>query len=139
MKIRPHGLSFLLAGLLGLAGAGARAAQSPSAAIHASTELTAGIQETVLPNGLKVLTKEVHNAPVVSFSVRDKVGSRNEHEGITGVSHLLEHMMFKGTKKLGLGISPGSSSVNGASFNATPITTGPTTTRPLRPTASNWR
>ncbi len=56
------------------------------------------IRETTLPNGLKVITKEVHAAPVVSFMVWYKVGSRNEQLGKTGLSHLLEHMQFKGTK-----------------------------------------
>ena len=49
-----------------------------------AASLTAGVQETVLPNGLTVLVKEVRSAPVVSFSVWYRVGSRNEHTGITG-------------------------------------------------------
>ena len=57
--------------------------------------------EKVLPNGLKVLLKEEHKAPVVTFQIWYKVGSRNERLGTTGLSHLLEHMMFKGTKKYG--------------------------------------
>jgi zinc protease len=57
--------------------------------------------EKVLPNGLKVLLKEEHKAPVVTFQIWYKVGSRNERLGRTGMSHLLEHMMFKGTKKHG--------------------------------------
>jgi zinc protease len=56
------------------------------------------VRETILPNGLKVLTKEVHTAPVVSFNIWYKVGSRNEVPGKTGISHFLEHMQFKGTK-----------------------------------------
>jgi len=59
------------------------------------------VTEKVLPNGLKVLLKEEHKAPVVTFQVWYKVGSRNEKLGTTGMSHLLEHMMFKGTKKYG--------------------------------------
>lgn len=59
------------------------------------------VTEKVLPNGLKVLMKEDHKAPVVTFQVWYKVGSRNEQLGKTGISHLLEHMMFKGTKKHG--------------------------------------
>jgi zinc protease len=63
---------------------------------------TAGdVKETILPNGLKVLTLENHKAPVVTFQVWYKVGSRNDPVGKTGISHLLEHMMFKGTKKYG--------------------------------------
>ena len=60
----------------------------------------AAVRETILPNGLKVLTKEVHAAPVVAFNIWYKVGSRNETFGKTGMSHLLEHMQFKGTKTL---------------------------------------
>ncbi len=99
-------------GLLATAGGAARAANpSPSA-------ITAGVQETVLPNGLTLLVKEVRNAPVVSFSVWYRAGSRNEHTGITGVSHLLEHMLFKGTKQYRLGEIPRTLFLNGASFNA---------------------
>ncbi|MBI2842044.1 MAG: insulinase family protein [Armatimonadetes bacterium] len=61
------------------------------------------VTETVLPNGLTVLIKEVHSAPVLTVQVWYKVGSRNEHTGITGTSHLLEHMMFKGTEEYGKG------------------------------------
>ncbi len=59
-----------------------------------------GVNETVLDNGLKVLTREMHNAPVATFWVWYRVGSRNEVLGITGASHWVEHMMFKGTEKL---------------------------------------
>lgn len=59
--------------------------------------LTQGVRKTVLDNGLTVLTKEVHTAPVVSLQVWYKVGSRNEAAGVNGLSHQLEHLMFKGT------------------------------------------
>ncbi len=59
------------------------------------------VQEATLPNGLRVLLLEDHRAPTVTFQVWYKVGSRNEHSGITGISHLLEHMMFRGAKKYG--------------------------------------
>ena len=52
-----------------------------------------------LPNGLTVHLKEIHTAPIISSWVWYKVGSRNEHPGITGVSHWVEHMQFKGTEK----------------------------------------
>jgi zinc protease len=58
---------------------------------------TQGVQKTVLDNSLTVLTKEVHTAPVVSVQVWYKVGSRNEGKGENGISHQLEHLMFKGT------------------------------------------
>jgi zinc protease len=57
--------------------------------------------ETVLPNGLKVILLENHKAPLVTFQVWYRVGSRNEPWGKTGISHVLEHMMFKGTRKIG--------------------------------------
>ena len=57
------------------------------------------VQETVLANGLKVLTVENHTSPTASLQIWYRVGSRNERPGITGASHLLEHMMFKGTEK----------------------------------------
>jgi zinc protease len=110
-------LTCLLAVLVLAASAAVRAGQAGVPGSAAS--VAAGIRETVLPNGLKVLTKEVHSAPVVSFSVWYKVGSRNEHTGITGVSHLLEHLMFKGTKKYALGEISRTLFANGADFNAT--------------------
>jgi zinc protease len=50
-----------------------------------------------LDNGLRVLLLEDHRSPIVSFQVWYRVGSRNEPRGATGMAHLLEHMMFKGT------------------------------------------
>jgi len=50
--------------------------------------------ETILPNGLKVILLEDHKAPLITFQVWYRVGSRNEEWGKTGLSHMLEHMMF---------------------------------------------
>ncbi len=61
--------------------------------------LPAAVHEFRLTNGMKVVVKEDHRAPVVVSQVWYKVGSTYEHDGITGVSHALEHMMFKGTPK----------------------------------------
>jgi zinc protease len=58
------------------------------------------VHEKVLQNGLKVILIENHRAPLVSFQVWYRVGSRNEEWGETGLSHMLEHMMFKGTHKV---------------------------------------
>ena len=58
---------------------------------------------TVLSNGLVVMLREVHTAPVATFWIWYKVGSRNEVPGITGISHWVEHMLFKGTPTLGKG------------------------------------
>ena len=72
-----------------------------SAAHFAEAGLQDRVLEKVLPNGLKVILLENHKAPVATFQVWYRVGSRNEAWGRTGLSHMLEHMMFKGTKKLG--------------------------------------
>jgi len=55
------------------------------------------VKEVVLDNGLKVLLLENHKSPSVTFQVWYRVGSRNERDGKSGLSHFLEHMMFKGT------------------------------------------
>lgn len=57
------------------------------------------VRKHILDNGLTVLLKEVHSAPVISWWVLYRVGSRNERTGQTGISHWVEHMMFKGTDK----------------------------------------
>ena len=59
------------------------------------------VSETTLSNGLKVILLENHKAPLVTFQVWYRVGSRNEAWEKTGLSHMLEHMMFKGTEKYG--------------------------------------
>lgn len=74
------------------------------AALFSEPLFAAGLKEqvfeTVLPNGLKVILLENHKAPLISFHVCYRVGSRNEEWGKTGLSHMLEHMMFKGTQKV---------------------------------------
>lgn len=55
------------------------------------------VLKTTLDNGLTVLLKEMHHAPVASFMIWYRVGSRNERSGLTGASHWVEHMLFKGT------------------------------------------
>jgi zinc protease len=58
------------------------------------------VRTALLDNGLKVLVKEVHTAPLVSVWCWYKVGSKDEGAGLTGVSHWVEHMNFKGTKNI---------------------------------------
>ena len=53
--------------------------------------------EATLDNGLKVILRENHNAPIMSVVIGYRVGVRNEHLGVTGISHLVEHMNYKGT------------------------------------------
>ncbi len=83
-----------------------------------STLAGAQVQEYVLKNGLKLLVKEDHRAPVVVSQVWYKVGSSYEYDGITGISHALEHMMFKGTRKHGEGEFSRIISENGGNENA---------------------
>jgi zinc protease len=75
------------------------------------------IQTRTLTNGLTVITREVHDAPVATFWTWYRVGARNEVSGITGISHWVEHMMFKGTPTLGKGEIFRSVSKNGGTLN----------------------
>src|SRR5436190_21344064 len=58
-------------------------------------------KESRLANGLRVITVEDHNAPVIAVNVTYNVGSRNEKPGRTGFAHLFEHMMFQGSENIG--------------------------------------
>ena len=68
-----------------------------------STSKAPPTEVTTLPNGLTILTRELHGAPIATFWVWYGVGARNETPGITGISHWVEHMLFKATPKLGAG------------------------------------
>jgi predicted Zn-dependent peptidase len=59
------------------------------------------VQELTLPNGMRWLLFERHDSPTIVGGWVAHVGSVNEREGITGISHLFEHMMFKGTRTIG--------------------------------------
>jgi len=83
-----------------------RAAALLFAALYLPLVTAADIQPThefFLDNGLKVIVREDHRAPVVVSQLWYKVGSSYETPGQTGLSHALEHMMFKGSRKLGAG------------------------------------
>ena len=71
-----------------------------STGIEAKELKTANTHEFMLSNGMKVIVKEDHRAPTVAHMVWYRAGSIDEVSGKTGVAHVLEHMMFKGTKKL---------------------------------------
>ena len=62
------------------------------------------IQELQLKNDFKILVVENHQSPVVYTSIWYRVGSSDEPNGLTGISHMLEHMMFRGTKKFPDGV-----------------------------------
>jgi zinc protease len=70
----------------------------PLLLIATTATASTGVHEFRLDNGLKILVKEDHRAPVMVSQLWYKIGSSYEHNGITGISHVLEHMMFKGTK-----------------------------------------
>jgi len=78
---------------------------------------TNGFVKTQLSNGLTVLVKEAHTAPVASFWVWYRVGSRNEYTGITGISHWVEHMIFKGTQAFPKGVAEKAIAREGGMFN----------------------
>ncbi len=78
----------------------------------------ANTHEKIFDNGMKVVVKEDHRAPVVISQVWYRVGSAQEHSGITGVSHVLEHMMFKGTEKYPSGTFSSTLAEIGARDNA---------------------
>src|SRR5467141_453192 len=79
----------------------------PARAAFLALALASGAQanprEFTLPNGLRLIVKEDHRAPTVVHQVWYRVGSMDEAPGTTGVAHVLEHMMFKGTRRFGLG------------------------------------
>jgi predicted Zn-dependent peptidase len=66
-----------------------------------ATQIELDLKEHRLKNGLRLLMNEDHSSPIISFQVWYHVGSINESPGITGISHLFEHMMFKGSKNVG--------------------------------------
>ena len=68
-----------------------------------ATPIAEGVQRVVLDNGLRILLKEMHAAPVATCWAWYGVGARNEHPGITGASHWVEHMLFKGTEQFAKG------------------------------------
>ena len=81
-------------------------------------QATPAVHEFRLDNGLKLLVQEDHRAPVVVSQVWYKVGSSYERSGLTGISHLLEHLMFQGTPSVGPGEFARIIATNGGSQNA---------------------
>ena len=76
------------------------------------------VTQVTLGNGMKVLLKEVHTAPIISSWLWYRVGSRDEPTGKTGISHWTEHMLFKGTKKFPSKILDKAISRDGGRWNA---------------------
>jgi zinc protease len=71
-----------------------------------------------LSNGLLVLLKEIHTSPIISQWIWHRVGSRDEIPGITGVSHWVEHMQFKGTPRFPAGVLDKAIAREGGTWNA---------------------
>ncbi|HEY9073686.1 MAG TPA: pitrilysin family protein, partial [Desulfobaccales bacterium] len=95
----PFFRQFLLMLILLALGLGLKAAPAPAA--QETTNLFDQVVEHKLNNGLKVLLLKENRAPIITIQVWYRVGSRNECLGKTGISHLCEHLMFKGTAKYG--------------------------------------
>lgn len=92
---------------------------SLSTALWAQTEAPRGaVKSAELKNGMKILVEEDHTIPTVALYFFFKVGSRNEHPGITGISHFFEHMMFNGSRKYGPGEFDRQMEKSGGSNNA---------------------
>lgn len=75
------------------------------------------VEAHTLPNGMLVLLREVHSAPVATSWIWYRVGSRNEPSGQTGISHWVEHMLFKGTPRVPRGEFDRLIARNGGAFN----------------------
>jgi len=86
--------------------------------VKAAASLYQGIREEVLPNGLRVFMKPIEGSPVVTTMVAYRVGSADEELEHTGLSHYLEHLMFKGTDKIKPGDIDKSTLRNGGANNA---------------------
>jgi zinc protease len=76
------------------------------------------LTKQTLKNGMPVIVRESHDAPVASFWIYYRVGSRNESSGHTGISHWVEHMLFKGTERFPRGELDKAVARAGGVFNA---------------------
>ena len=83
-----------------------------------SVSTSASFQQTTLDNGLRVILREVRERPLVGVWMWYHVGGRNELPGTTGVSHWVEHMLFKGGKRFGKGEITKEISRRGGALNA---------------------
>ncbi|NNH15339.1 insulinase family protein [Acinetobacter sp. ANC 4282] len=92
--------------------------------VHAETrsELARTTFETTLKNGLKVIIREDHRSPMVMTQIWYGVGSSDESGNLLGISHVLEHMMFKGTNKVPNDEFTRLSRIYGGSINASTFT-----------------
>ncbi len=112
-------LLFSICEFLPLAGFsfGCNAAVCQAAEVNTLAPKENGVQEMVLANGLKVLLLEEHAFPVVTSMVVYRVGSRNENLGETGLSHLVEHLVFEKVGRFRKGELGATIARNGGMFN----------------------
>ncbi|MHB1319831.1 MAG: M16 family metallopeptidase, partial [Anaerolineae bacterium] len=89
----------------------------PDVRVIAKGVASTGPIRVTLGNGLRVLIREAHTAPVASFWIWYRVGTRNEHPGITGISHWVEHMLFRGTEEWPAGTADQRISREGGVYN----------------------
>ena len=90
-------------GVLLAAGLGCAGGAEPASKAGRPVDLLAGIERRELSNGLAIVVREDHRLPTLTAMLAYRVGSVNEPEGLTGVSHFFEHMVFKGSKKYNRG------------------------------------
>lgn len=99
-------LPLLVAAVLALGAPAAHAAtkvaaKAPPPVVTGLENLEKQVKEFTLPNGLKFIVVERHNAPVFSFETMVNAGGADEQVGQTGIAHMMEHMAFKGTSVVG--------------------------------------
>jgi zinc protease len=104
--------------VLGSSSWGRAARADEVAEIRSTLDKASGVSETDFPNGLKLLVKPQPENPVVTCMIWYAVGSRDEGVGETGLSHYLEHMLFKGSDKYPKGAIDKVTQMNGGSNNA---------------------
>ncbi|MGB9672556.1 MAG: M16 family metallopeptidase [Anaerolineales bacterium] len=80
--------------------------------------MSENIVNVTLSNGLQVLLKEIHTAPIISQWIWYRVGSRDEPSGKTGIAHWIEHLLFKGTPRFPAAMLDKAISREGGSWNA---------------------
>jgi zinc protease len=80
--------------------------------------MSEAVTKTRLANGLTVLLKEIHTAPLISSWIWYRIGSRDEAPPLTGISHLVEHMQFKGTPRYPAAVMDKAVSRDGGTRNA---------------------
>ena len=96
----------------------ASAKSSKATVPSAASKATPNIRRLKLKNGLSVLLIENHKAPVVSVQMWVKTGSADERKGEEGISHFIEHLVFKGTERYGVGAIASTVEASGGELNA---------------------